>query len=377
MINRLRRRLGRLVGDPGSSAAISDLYARYDALALELRDLNAMTTNDSRADIDRGRDEIDHDIGVVEARAAAFEQHIRTWVPEYIDSVRVHLETHAGDAVDHATSTLKRRMRRVELAVEAAPHPADVTGIASPTPQQAPTDAAALPAKRTPSASLGYDYSAFEDELRGSPEHVKALESPHVTTISDFGAAELPVLDVGCGRGELIELLTDAGIAARGIDLNPVSVAECVAAGLDVVEGDAVGFLTSLEPASLRAVVGLHIVEHMADGDRAELFRAAHRAVAPGGGVIFETPNPENLRVGSTSFWLDPTHLRPIPPQLLEFQVTQAGFDDVSIQRLHPSDDAITVADDADPLAVQLAELVNRLVAGPMDYAVVGRRSVD
>ncbi len=144
-----------------------------------------------------------------------------------------------------------------------------------------------------------------------------------------------------------------------------------------MVEGDAVGFLTSLEPASLRAVVGLHIVEHMADGDRAELFRAAHRAVAPGGGVIFETPNPENLRVGSTSFWLDPTHLRPIPPQLLEFQVTQAGFDDVSIQRLHPSDDAITVADDADPLAVQLAELVNRLVAGPMDYAVVGRRSVD
>ena len=93
--------------------------------------------------------------------------------------------------------------------------------------------------------------------------------------------------------------------------------------------------------------------------------------------MIFETPNPENLRVGSTSFWLDPTHLRPIPPQLLEFQVTQAGFDDVSIQRLHPSDDAITVADDADPLAVQLAELVNRLVAGPMDYAVVGRRSVD
>ncbi|MEZ5320838.1 MAG: hypothetical protein R2698_01920 [Microthrixaceae bacterium] len=90
--------------------------------------------------------------------------------------------------------------------------------------------------------------------------------------------------------------------------------------------------------------------------------------------MIFETPNPENLRVGATSFWLDPTHLRPVPPRLLEFQLAQCGFEEVEIQRLHPSDDAVEVPSDADPFTRRLADAWNNLVAGPMDYAVVGRR---
>lgn len=384
MIKRVRRRLARVLDPtpPGNPAAIAQLRADFDALALELRDLNATTTNGYREAVDTIRAELDFGLLRTEEKREAFDVHVRAWVPEYIESLRSHLEVHAGEAVDHATVALQKRIRRVELAADAAPsRPAtgEPTAAAGNAPSSAATSPAASTAAAAPPATtaLGYNYSAFEDELRGSPEHVKTLEAVHVDTIAGFGAEGLPVLDVGCGRGELLQLLRDAGIAGRGIDLNPVSVAECRDDGLDVVEGDAVAYLDSLDAGSLRAVVGLHIVEHLTDQERGALLRAAQRAIAPGGGVIVETPNPENLRVGSTTFWLDPTHLRPVPPQLLEFQVAEAGFDDVEIQRLHPSDDVIEVPDDADPLAVELAALVNRLVTGPMDYAVIGRRRAD
>ena len=346
------------------------LRAAFDSLALELRDLNATTTNDYRAMGDRLREEIDRSNGEREAQ----QQELRRWVSEYIDAVKDHLELHSNEAVAAATEAIQSRIRRLErAAAQAAAAPAAPVSAA---PSAAPAEAGTTAAPPAPAQSpLGLDYSSFEDLLRGSPAHVRELERVHVETIEGFGAEGLPVLDVGCGRGEFLQLLTEAGIPNRGIDLNPVSVEECVEAGLDVVGGDAVAYLQSLEPGSLRAVCGFHIVEHMTDQERTSLLIAAHRAIAPGGGIIFETPNPENLRVGATNFWLDPTHLRPIPPQLLRFQAEQAGFDDVTIQRLHPSEEAIAVGPDDDPRLVEVATFVNGLVAGPLDYAVVGRVS--
>lgn len=376
MINRVRRRLGRALVDTSTTdRQIAELRNRFDALALELRDLNATTTNGYREAIDAIRAELDFGLMRTEEKREAFDVHVRTWVPEYIESLREHLETRTGEAVDQATMSLQKRVRRVELATEGGASRASApAATASAAPSSDTSSSGEVVVVHAPAPALGYNYSAFEDELRGSPDHVKSLEAVHVETIGGFGAGGLPVLDVGCGRGELLQLLRDAGIAGRGVDLNPVSVAECLDDGLDVIEGDAVAYLDSLEPGSLRAVVGLHLVEHLTDHERGELLRAAQRAIAPGGGVIVETPNPENLRVGATTFWLDPTHLRPVPPLLLQFQVAEAGFDDVQIQRLHPSDDAIVVPDDADPLAVELAALVNRLIAGPMDYAIIGRK---
>lgn len=374
MLDRVRRRILRtlhLTAD-GAQRDHADLAGRFDALALELRDLNATTTNDYRQAIEQVRLEIDHNSEMARAEAA----QIREWVEEYITAVRAHLELHANASVDAATEALQIRLRRVERsAVAASTQPAT----AQPATVQPATVASGTngvdeptPVAAAPSiSSLGIDYSSFEDELRGSPEHVRALEAVHVDTIAGFGAADLPVLDVGCGRGEFLQLLTEAGIANRGIDLNQVSVDDCRDLGLDVVAGDAVAHLRSLEPGSLRAVCGFHLVEHLTDAERTALLVAARHAIAPGGGIVFETPNPENLRVGATNFWLDPTHLRPIPPQLLQFQVEQAGFDDVEIQRLHPSEERLPDAPGTDAEAV--VDFVNGLIGGPMDYAVVAR----
>lgn len=379
MVNRIRRRLqNRLRSITPTSTDQRALWDAYDALALELRDLNATTTNGYRAAIDSIRAELDHGLERTEVKRAAFEEHVRIWVPESIDALREHVEAHTNDAVDASTDALRTRLRRLERSVAATPPVAPPSRESTapptgPTASEVPTsDGSTAP---NPTDSLfGLNYSAFEDELRGTPDHVKQLELVHVDTILGFDAPELPVLDIGCGRGELLQLLGERGIAARGIDLNAVSVAECVADGLDVVQGDALAYLRSLPAGSLRAVCGLHLVEHLTDTDRTALIIAAYEALAVGGGIILETPNPENLRVGATTFWLDPTHLRPVPPRLLEFQVSEAGFDSVEVQRLHPSDDAVVVPADADPLATDLAALVNRLIAGPMDYAVIGRK---
>ncbi|NLA36885.1 MAG: methyltransferase domain-containing protein [Actinobacteria bacterium] len=375
MLNRIRNRVRAIVTPPPSHAGdIAALRQDLARLELELRDLNATTTNDYRALIDRIREELD-------LSSTITEREVLKTVQAQADAIRIHLETRVDEAIAVANASLQTRVRRVErqanelaarpvVAAAAAEQTAAAGGDAVATSAAGSTDASATAA---PSA-LSFSYSAFEDALRGSPEHVKRLEAVHVETIAALGAEGLPVLDIGCGRGEMIELLRDAGIEARGIDLNAVSVAECVEAGLDVVHGDAVAYLQSLEAGSLRAVIGLHIVEHLTDMERAQLFRAAAHAVAEGGAIIMETPNPENLRVGATTFWLDPTHLRPVPYQLLEFQISEAGFDEVETQRLHPSDDAVAIPADADPLAVELAGVLNRLVSGPMDYAVIGRK---
>ena len=378
MVNRIRHRLrtrARALLHPAADTAA--LWTAFDALALELRDLNATTTNGYRASADAIRAELDHAFADTDGRREAFEAHVRVWLPESIDAVREHLERRADEAVDAATVSLQTRLRRLERSVAALSQgpvlaPGAATAAAPSTEGAPPAAASAATSAARP--SFGLDYSTFEDELRGSPDHVKQLELVHLDTIQAFGADDLPVLDVGCGRGELLQLLAERGVTAKGIELNAVSVAECVDLGLDVVEGDAIEYLRSLPAGSLRAVCALHVVEHLTDRERTALIAAAFDAVAEGGGIILETPNPENLRVGATTFWLDPTHLRPVPPQLLEFQVSQTGFEQVEIQRLHSSDDPVAVPEDADPLAVELAAVLNRLIAGPMDYAVIGRK---
>ena len=142
---------------------------------------------------------------------------------------------------------------------------------------------------------------------------------------------------------------------------------------------DGVEVLRGLAGGSLGGVVAFHVVEHLPAEVLVELLAQAARVIRPGGGIILETPNPENLVVGATTFWLDPTHVRPVPPLLLEFLVEDAGFAEVAIRRLHPSEPLLA------PDLVQLVpeayraatERLVTLVSGPMDYAVVGRVPVD
>lgn len=221
-------------------------------------------------------------------------------------------------------------------------------------------------------SSLDRFYADFEDRFRGSKDEIRDRVATYLPTIRAAGAGgeQAPVLDLGCGRGEWIELLRDNGLVARGVDINEVTVRECQEAGLDVVEADALLYLFGLEDGSLGAVTGMHVVEHLPFERLIALLDEVHRVLRPGGIAIFETPNPENVNVGTCTFYMDPTHQRPLPPEMLRFAVEMRGFVEVELRRLHPyPDDVLLKAGHP-----AIAAFINGAFFGPRDYAVLGRK---
>jgi len=176
------------------------------------------------------------------------------------------------------------------------------------------------------------------------------------------------ILDVGCGRGEWLEVLRDNGFQARGIDTNRVVLQRCKELSLDVEEAEALTYLGSLPDASLNAVTAFHFAEHLPLDALVRFLDEAGRALKPGGLLILETPNPENLLVGSCNFYLDPTHKNPIPIPTLKLLVEARGFRCQEVMKLHPVASAkIEVKD-------QLTSHLNHYLYGPMNYAVVARK---
>lgn len=179
-------------------------------------------------------------------------------------------------------------------------------------------------------------YVKLEDQFRGSSELISKRCEAYVPVVQ--AAIERTqggvILDIGCGRGEWLRLLGERGFEARGIDLNEAMILECRAAGLDVQEAEAIAYLRGLPDASIAAITGMHIIEHIPFPSLVMLFDEAVRVLKPGGVAVFETPNPENIDVGACSFYMDPTHLHPLPPPLVEFTARARGFDQVEIRRL-------------------------------------------
>lgn len=171
-------------------------------------------------------------------------------------------------------------------------------------------------------------YRAFEDRYRGSRAEIGARLAAYAPFLRPLAALAAPAraLDLGCGRGEWLELLAEHGLAGHGVDLDAGMLEACRERGLDVELGDALACLRAQPAASLALVSAFHLVEHLPFELMQELIAEARRVLLPGGLLILETPNPENLTVGATSFYLDPTHQRPLPPALLDFAVGFAGF---------------------------------------------------
>ncbi len=179
-------------------------------------------------------------------------------------------------------------------------------------------------------------YLAFENRFRGSREQIRERAKVYLPLMFEGGAGTevAPIVDLGCGRGEWLELLKENGLLGRGIDLNRAMLNECKERGLDVVESDAIEYFHSLKDESIGAITGMHIVEHLPFDNVIQLFDEARRILRSGGVLILETPNPENLMVGACNFYIDPTHIRPIPPLTIQFIAEARGFGKVSIMRL-------------------------------------------
>jgi O-antigen chain-terminating methyltransferase len=182
-------------------------------------------------------------------------------------------------------------------------------------------------------------YTLFEDTFRGSHDDIKGRVAIYVPYVVGAGAGTkiAPVLDIGCGRGEWLQLLKDRGLAGRGIDFNRSSVARCHELGLDVTMTDALDYLRAQKAESIGAVTAFHVAEHLPFPQILQLFDEVRRVLRPEGMFIMETPNPENLIVGACTFWNDPTHLQPLPPEPMRFVMENRGFTRVEILRLHPN----------------------------------------
>lgn len=226
---------------------------------------------------------------------------------------------------------------------------------------------AALAAERAgPDDAL---YLAFEDLFRGPREQIKRRQTVYLAFLEELqaGTSELPILDLGCGRGEWLELLRCHHWTASGRDQNSAMVEYCRACGLDVEQGDALACLRQLPDSSLGAITSFHMIEHIPFGALLSLLRESMRVLKPGGLLILETPDPKNLTVASYSFYLDPTHLKPVPSEMLRFFVEAVGFSDCRVLELQ-SDQAPAGQ------GAELPQPLKDVLYGPRDYGLVARR---
>jgi 2-polyprenyl-3-methyl-5-hydroxy-6-metoxy-1,4-benzoquinol methylase/uncharacterized membrane protein len=213
-------------------------------------------------------------------------------------------------------------------------------------------------------------YASFEDQFRGTREDIKERFRVYLPLLkhATHGSDDMAILDVGCGRGEWLELLNEEDFQVQGVDLNRVLVTECRSRGLQAIEAEAISHLSTLPPNSLGAVTGFHIIEHLTFDTLIALLDETVRVLKPGGVAIFETPNPENVLVGSCNFYFDPSHRNPLPSAMIKFIAEARGLCRVEIMNLHPYPESNRVEGGG----LDVAQRFNEYFYGPQDYAVVG-----
>lgn len=213
-------------------------------------------------------------------------------------------------------------------------------------------------------------YLEFENKFRGSEETIRKNVEFYAELFkrADLDYEKHPILDIGCGRGELLSVLLRYHLNARGIDINREMVKHSRAVGFDVKQADAVKYLSGLSPRSLGGIVGIHIIEHIPFESLLLLFESAYKVLIKKGIATFETPNPENLMVASYGFYMDPSHLHPLPAPLIEHALLTVGFSSVEIVYRH--DAARRTKKYSDKL---LRDLYNK-VRGPQDYTVIAHK---
>lgn len=289
-----------------------------------------------------------------------------------------------------AVNSLERRLRNLSIGAgpSATPSMGEPTsgGSAAATPAgdvaEGFTGAAAEAGTGTgtgerrhdaPTSAL-FNYVGFERRFRGDPDKIL---SDLAERYSDLLGEHQPVIDIGCGRGELLEMLAARGLRVIGIEPDPGMVAEGRARGITVHEAYAADWLREQPDRSLGSIFTAHVVEHLELDALIEMLELAERKLKPGGVFIAETPNPASLIVLGNSYILDPTHVLPLHPSLLSFLFESAGFRDIRLKFYAPASDYHLphVVSEGDPaLADQVNTAFDRLngvLFGPQEYAVI------
>lgn len=250
---------------------------------------------------------------------------------------------------------------------------ASVAGRAELTPEEC----AEIDRRRE--ALYDYDYFRFEDCYR-PPEVVREAQRVYLP----FFEGRNNVLDLGCGKGEFLEMLREEGIEAYGVDLNEPMVKACEEKGLAVLRADALEHLAGLPDESLGGLFAAHLVEHLSPRALLHLTQLALAKLQPEAHLIFETPNPLCVWALVNYFYLDLSHVKPIHPQALCFLLQMQGFHDIEVRYLHPVPEQTRLSplpEAVDSSWQEAIELLNQNIArlndllyGFNDYAVIARK---
>jgi O-antigen chain-terminating methyltransferase len=209
-------------------------------------------------------------------------------------------------------------------------------------------------------------YKCFEDRYRGNQETIKERLEVYLPYIIPLNPDKGLAVDLGCGRGEWLELLKANGFNGVGVDLDKNMLQAADERGLHTYESDALSYLKSLEDESCIVISGFHIVEHLPFDTLLELVYEAFRVLTPGGILILETPNVENIITATSNFYIDPTHIRPVPNKLLKFIAEYMGFYNTVILRLQSD-----LKDNVDQTDISMS---NIFFSVSQDYGLIARK---
>ena len=213
-------------------------------------------------------------------------------------------------------------------------------------------------------------YVSLEDHFRGDVEIVRLRQFEYLPYVREIVSTDFPLLDLGCGRGEWLRVLKENNIASRGVDSNISCVNQCNEYGLDVTCDNLLSTLSKLPDASCGAITMFQVLEHLPFHLTVEVLRQSLRVLIPGGVFIGEIPNTETLRVGASTFWIDPTHERPLFPSVLAFLASTVGYAGVIgkySSPLAPLPDLSGVPPNIEKAILDLHHAIN----GPGDFAVI------
>ena len=364
-LNEVNRALAALAAD--FNARHDELHRRLDEAREEARELRDMRAHWSQWRVEWERKLSVNEIQFLRSVAdlqTAFQHRVSLVETNFREIVRSQ-HTDFAAALDHASIDIQKRLwddlERIREDYERLIHE-ELRIVRQRAAALPPVPRPASPSVET-AAEPELDWLRFAARFRGSEDRVRDLARFYVPHFA--GCRE--VVDLGCGRGEFLEVMKAAGILARGVDLSRESVALCRYKGLNAAETDLFDHLASLADASLDGIFSGQVVEHLPPPRVAELVRLASVKLARGGVLAIETPNPECLAIFATHFFLDPTHTRPIPSSLLVFYLEECGFGRIEVHRLSPAIESM-------PSVATLPEDFRQTFFGGLDYAIIARR---
>jgi O-antigen chain-terminating methyltransferase len=305
------------------------------------------------------------------------EEQIRTEITELVEQVKAEI---AAEVREQLQTEVSREVRSAILAMDTdIENRAWLAKVLEGRVLRSASGAVECPT--SPSADAGVNYFAFEDHFRGSREVIKERQREFVRYFE--GCSN--VLDIGCGRGEFLELMRDAGIGARGVDLDETMVEFCRSRGLEIELNDAVSYLEHLEDSSLDGIFIDQVVEHLEPAYLVRLLELCYRKMKFGYYLVAETVNPLSF-TSFANFYIDPTHVRPVHPATLKFLFGVAGFREIEAQFSSPVPDEVRLRrlpvdegmGEAEKQRAEIynmnVDLLNGTLYGAQDYAVIGKK---